>query len=135
MVSQFAYISKTVPAPVSGAQHDKLCTLGKVRNCTLQLIRYANTEYRTRNKGRGGEFRVKTHKYVPKEMNSLLLLFAAPPPPTSCSANMLPVCFLFGLSLFDVPSFCSDVLPSPGSMLPSYGCPQNFLQCVQVTDN
>lgn len=130
---------KNVPTLVSGAQHDKWCTLGKVKNCTLQLIRYAkHSEDQTWNKGREREFRVKTHKYAPREMNSLLLLFATPhhPTPQIYSANMLQVfVFFFGLSFFDVPCFCSDVLPSPHSMLPSYGCTQNFLQCVQFMDN
>lgn len=132
---------KNLPALVSGTQHDKLCTLGKVRNCMLQLIRYAkHGECGTWNKGREREFRGKTHKYAWEEMNSLLLLFTSLPPtpphtPFLFCKYVTSLCFLFSLSFFDVPCSCRDEPPSPGSVLPSCGCSRNFLQYVQFTDN
>lgn len=118
---------KNLPALVSGTQHDKLCTLGKVRNCMLQLIRYAkHGECGTWNKGREREFRGKTHKYAWEEMNSLLLLFTSlpPTPPTLhfCSANMLQVFVFFS-------AFHSLMFPVPAGMNPP---PQ--VQCCPAVD-
>lgn len=126
-------ISKSLPKMVSGAQHDQLCTLGKVRKCMLELIRYAkHSEHWTWNKGETGKVQGKESSVSSRDE-----FIASAFVPSFSSASRLQACISFWpfSPASEVSCFCSDVFPMPSLMLPDYRCGQNILQDTQLTNN